>query len=254
MLRRPNLQYHPSGHPILSARAIEEYAEGFLAEYFPSHLPGPSPLRAAALISLVGDQDGVRTADDDLGLEGLRKCLGRMYLKRKLIVLDRVLFAERQISLPFVMAHEFAHWLLHRDCEIAAIKLQEKFPDDSDEAENPDKLDSGWTSLQFIEWQASKFAAALLIPKMAAIRAIYSVQTDLSIPLRKGVIYENTTAGGRAESEQQLELVAKIFEVSKTVTRIRLADLSLYHQQTPKSRPASGPGNHFSQLGKNIRS
>lgn len=249
MLTRPNLRYLSDGHPILSQREIEAYAETLLKTHFPSRLAVPKPLTAAELMTLVRDQDGVVTERDDLGSEGHRKRLGRMYLKRKIIVLDHVLFGERQISLPFVMAHEVSHWLLHRDCNITAIKEREQFPDDDDETEDIDKSLQGWTALQWLEWQASKLAGALLIPRLAAHLTLVGLQKDMGFSeSRLGVIYENSSAEGRAESAEQIEWVAKLFDVSKTVTRIRLSNLGLYRKQDGEPSRVGKAHNPFGSL------
>lgn len=231
MLPRPTLRYHPDGHPVLSHREIENYAEALLKDHFPARLTVPSPLTAPDLITLVHDQDGVTVERAELGSDGIRKRLGRMYLKRKHIVLDDILFTERQISLPFVTAHEVAHWLLHRDCSITSIKEREQFPDDGEDAEEIDKSVLGWSALHWLEWQASKLAGALLIPRAAAHNTIIGLQNNMGIALNRGIIFQNPTPESRAESEEQIEWVAKLFDVSKTVTRIRLADLGMYQRQ-----------------------
>ena len=149
---------------------------------------------------------------------------------------------------------KLAHWLLHRDCSIAVIKQKDEFPGDGEEVEDADKSAVGWTSLQFIEWQASKLGAALLIPKIAAIHSIYSIQIGLSVPLRQGVIYENKEPEGRAESDRHLGLVAQEFGVSKTVARIRLTDLSLYHQQQQRPYRTGRAENPFLSIGRDFGS
>ncbi len=249
MLTRPNLRYLPDGHPILSQREIEDYAETLLEAHFPLRLAMPMPLKAGDLMTLVNDQDGVVTTRDDLGSKGHRKRLGRMYLKRKTVVLDHVLFGERQISLPFVMAHEVAHWLLHRDCDITAIKEREQFPDDDDETEDIDKSAQGWTALQWLEWQASKLAGALLIPRLAAHNTLVGLQKDMGFSQnRLGAIFENSSTEGRAESAEQIEWIAKLFDVSKTVTRIRLSNLGMYKKQDGEPCRVGKAHNPFSSL------
>lgn len=248
MLPRPKLRYHPDGHPVLSQREIEDYAELLLKTYFPSNMVVPRPMTAGALMVLANEQDGVVTEPGDLGSEGIRKRLGRMYLKRKVVILDHVLFAERQISLPFVMAHEFAHWLLHRDCSITIIKGREQFPDDGDETEGIDKSILGWSAIDWLEWQASKLAGALLIPRLAAYNSIVGLQREMGITVRHGIIYENPTPESRAESEEQIERIAKFFDVSKTVTRIRLADLGMYQQQVNEPARTGKTHNPFTSV------
>ncbi len=248
MLPRPKLEYHPDGHPVLSRGEIESHAETLLKLHFPDNLIVPTPLKAVDLIKLIEREDGVTMEVKDLGSESRRKRLGRMYLKKKIIVLDQVLFGERQVSLPFVMAHEFAHWLLHRDCSITAIKDREQFPDDGDESEGIDKFILGWSATDWLEWQASKLAACLLMPKVATQNTLAGVQREMDIPVRRGIIYENLTPQGRAESDEQITWVAKLFDVSKTVARIRLADLGMYEQQEKKIERVGKAHNPFTSI------
>lgn len=212
------------------------------------------PLRSDELLALVNNEDGVKNSIQDLGYQDVRKRLGRMYLKEKEIVLDTCLFAERKVSLPFVTAHEFAHWVLHRDCAIAAIRAKKSFPEDGTEEAEFSNL--RWTSLQWIEWQASKLVAAMLIPKAAAIIAIWTVQSELAINTRKGLLYENSNLSGRVETMAQLSRVSEMFGVSKTVAKIRLRDIGLYHQQTPSeirtNRSARNPFGTFLELTERI--
>jgi Zn-dependent peptidase ImmA (M78 family) len=246
MISRPKLSYHPDGHPVLSRAQIDDYAEALLSAHFPDQLCKPSPINPAELITLAHDSDGVTTIPQDLGHDGGRKRLGRTYLKRKVIALDLVLFQERQVSLPFVMAHELGHWLLHRDCPVNSIKQQEQLPDDNEDIETFEEPDLIWTPLRWLEWQANTFAAALLVPRKAAIRAIWSVQSDLGIATQKGIVYENATPMGQCETEDQLDRIAKLFNISKTLTRIRLRKLNLYQRQKDEPLRRGTAHNPFS--------
>lgn len=249
MLKRPSLSYHHNGHPVLSRSQIDLFATEFLAAYFPSNNIHPSRLSANDLFDLVERHDGVTHAIDDLGHDSLLKILGRIFLAKKHIILDSSLIGDRAISLPFVAAHEVAHWLLHRDCDIAAIRSNENLPDDDEETEQIDASLTTWTSLEWIEWQANKLAAALLIPTRAAINAIYALQGDMAINTRKGIIYKNSGVQGSIETHAQIIKIAALFGVSNTVARIRLKDLGLYHEQVPsKQQPDRMPQNPFSSI------
>lgn len=147
------------------------------------------------------------------------------------------------------MAHEVAHWLLHRDCDISAIKEREQFPDDDDETEDIDKSVQGWTALQWLEWQASKLAGALLIPRLAAHNTLVGLQKEMGFSQnRLGAIFENSSTEGRAESAEQIEVIAKLFDVSKTVTRIRLSNLGIYKKQDAEPSRVGKAHNPFKSM------
>ena len=93
----------------------------------------------------------------------------------------------------FTLAHELAHWILHKKI----------FTGDNAEAALY-KTDS--RTKNAVEWQANYLAAAILMPAGAVKRAFHQ---------------ENTTLNAK------IKQLAKIFEVSVEAMRIRVSELGL---------------------------
>lgn len=239
MIVRPTFTVRSDGQPQLSQEQLERFAEQFLTRYFPSCLASPTKLRATDLLQLFQTEDGGSFSFADLGQEFGRKRLGRLYPKRKHILLDSCLCRERDVSLPFVTAHEFAHWLLHRDCPLKELREAESFPDDDAERESMNHPRWSRGPLEWIEWQANALASAILVPRQQAAIAVLNVNaTHFPTHRQQHLIFKNLTPAGRGEADIKLGVVAEAFGVSKTVTRIRLSRLGLYQEQPqPKAQP-----------------
>jgi hypothetical protein len=92
----------------------------------------------------------------------------------------------------FTLAHELAHWILHKDL-FTGTKLAASFTMDM-----PTK--------SRVEWQANYLAKAILMPSGQLKRAFYSVACN---------------------DESKIFHLSKMFEVSKQAMQIRLKELSL---------------------------
>lgn len=97
----------------------------------------------------------------------------------------------------FTLAHELAHWILHKDLYMgtsiaAATYRTDKQPDDS------------------IEWQANYLAKAILMPRGQVKRGFHQ--------LRK----EKGTAASK------IKILANTFEVSREAMQYRLSELGLF--------------------------
>lgn len=232
MILRPELRFHRAGNPILSFRAIEAYSLAFLNRWFPKNLTNPAILSPVDLLNLLKSEDAVGYSFAELGEFEGRKRLGRMNFTRKLITLDPCLLDSRKISLAFVAAHEAAHWLLHRDVSVGRIRSAEATFDDDESREQQGHPGFSRSPMEWIEWQASTLAAALLIPSTTAPVSIAEIH-EVEIPTRRAplVIYCNTSPEGRTETSIKLGIFGAKYGVSKTVAKIRLKRLGLYVEQ-----------------------
>ena len=82
MLKRPRLDYHPAGHPVLSKAPIDTYAAEFIGDYFPFYVRNPGQLPIIELLELLHSEDGVSCNVAELGEEGSRKVLGRIFPRK----------------------------------------------------------------------------------------------------------------------------------------------------------------------------
>lgn len=232
MFPKATIELHPAGHPVLSHPYLDKFALVFLRRYFEKHVQRPTVLSANDLIEVAKREEGLKFEFTDLGSLDGRKRLGSTYLKGRLILLDNCLLDTRRVSLPFVTAHEIAHWILHRGCAIKDLRNKDAMPDDDVSMDNPPVPVFERTPLQWIEWQASALAAAILIPEEAAKLAVRAAhRSQFQTRRQNGLIYNNGSPSAVLEADVKLGLVAEMFGVSKTVTRIRLKHLELYEEQ-----------------------
>lgn len=124
-----------------------------------------------------------------------------IFVKAGTIIIDvRLLTSEQEGRMRYTLAHELAHWLMHKKLflgsEYMAAKVQDNHDALSSEAE------------QNIERQADLLATALLMPIVKVKQAFYSLQRENN-------------------KETIVSKMAQVFGVSKQAMRIRLADHNL---------------------------
>lgn len=130
----------------------------------------------------------------------------------------------------FTFSHEFGHLVLHRE-----LKLKGSDPDIKDTERD---LITGKKKLvspiDWVEWQANKFASCFLLPRSTVITALVTKQLEMGIRKNLGTIYlENRTYSYR-DCETVIGHLQDTFMVSKTVVRIRLEELGLLLDKRPK--------------------
>jgi len=217
-----NLNYPQNyyGRYILNTSQIEEIAKMFLQKYMPSALSKIEPVDISSF------------AEDGLSLTIVNGCI-----KEHSSILGAMVFADikrpdnvviptgtiltnpnlqsfsNRLRLIFTIAHETAHWILHRSyfspgnqsysyrkqgqlyvaCRTIGIEMKRSLLK---------------TNGDFIEWQANALAAALLMP-IATFRYTANHLSD-----KNGIITVNA-----------IEEIADIFQVSKITAKIRLKQL-----------------------------
>lgn len=160
--------------PFLQEDEIEAAAEGLLQEVFGSaeDIPLPVDLEVVAFDHLYDRQNVTFRDDRELGSEAGDRILGVTQPRRRKIFVDSGLKREGPVGrYRFTVAHEMGHWVLHaplysrdetqgslfegdeeRDDELVSLQ-RNVFP----------KADRG--RLPREEWQANRFAIALLLDR-----------------------------------------------------------------------------------------
>jgi len=251
-----------NGVPVLSKDKIEILAEQVLCSYKPNLLDNPGVLDVELLIeeyaNLEMDYQDLTHNRSILGMTVFNDCnipvydantnkAKRIAVNEGTVIIDNSLLEEDQLRRGrFTLAHEAAHWFLHRhmylqdknqismfdDIEL----LEEELPvikcRTSDIAYGGRKqlnTDEDW-----IEWQADYMASVLLMPKNAFATAardkfrynkigkdFYQMGTDFEMDLRTEVItYE----------------LADLFQVSVTAAKIRLINLGFIKEEQDQRR------------------
>lgn len=161
------------------------------------------------------------------------------------IIIDNSLLEEEQLRRGrFTLAHEAAHWFLHRQIyqknknqislfdtlevkekELPVIKCR------TSDIENIGKRKLS-TDNEFMEWQADYMASVLLMPKNSFTKV--TREKFKSSRITKGFYEMGTNFETDLWAEAMAYELADIFEVSVTAVNIRLKNLGFIREQEDK--------------------
>jgi Zn-dependent peptidase ImmA (M78 family) len=225
--QKPRFSRDQNGVPGLTARKIEEIAAHFLCERAPGSLRRAVP---TPLISILDglQRDGFCTYafDQDLGLTSTgERSLGRYSISRKHIDIDTSLAADDP-RFPFTCAHELAHFYLHGRVNAQALGYHESAIQDSATELLTFRLDKA-RPRTILEWQANRFAAALLIPAQTLPHAVVEIQEAMGITRKLGRVFLDNQRQNRADYRRILDRLSNRFATSHHVTRLRLKETGL---------------------------
>jgi Zn-dependent peptidase ImmA (M78 family) len=167
----------------------------------------------------------------DLGFsQSGRKVVGRFYFGSRRIAIDGILPLDSP-RFRWTLSHEIGHLVLHRKIdprtitggapELVDTRVQLRFGRAAQRS-----------GLDWVEWQANKFAAALLLPRPILFNALSSVQKELDVR-RPGSIYLDDQRHNIAAYVTTLQKLVALLAVSRTMLRIRLIDLGLLVDARP---------------------
>ena len=161
------------------------------------------------------------------------KILGRFDFKPRQILIDKVLPYDSP-RFRWTLCHEIGHFVLHRKLDPKLISRDAtQFVDTRTELRFI--RSARWSELEWVEWQANQFASAMLLPQPIVHVAVATVQRELNIP-RPGSIYLDDQPWNVRDYVSVLTLVSKRLNVSRSVLRIRLANLGILTDARRSSR------------------
>lgn len=219
------------GIPILSADDLEGRAEKFLNYFEPECLQLPRLTPLADICKQLQDKYRVIFHfNSDLGhAPNGDQYRGRTNVVSRTIYIDKSL-TDHQVRLNFTLAHEIAHFVLHRKVDIAAATAgsDTQISDTSSDL----KLDHIQTSnpRSRMEWQANRFAAALLLPRLTVRSAVETKQKELGITRGVGSVFLDRQSGNVKDFYSVLSYLELLYQVSRAAVRIRLRELDILHE------------------------
>ena len=229
--------------PQLSANDIEVKAEQVI-KYFDLNLlstPQAVPIREFASQTKHKFAIDYRT-DIDLGTgPGGKKCLGQFRTTPRGIFIDQSL--EGSDRFPFVLAHEYGHFVLHRKIDPVKCGYTTSSLDDA-EVDFVTHKKVLTTPRDWIEWQANRFASAILMPRATFSDALIDFHKQQGWNRQIGVVIVNATQQSRRDFNHTLGALSLVYSVNRTNIECRLRDLQLLQDhRNPETR-------HISQLFK----
>ena len=153
-----------------------------------------------------------------------RKILGRFNFASREISIDRVLPYDCP-RFRWTLCHEMGHLVLHRNLERKLISSTKPVFIDT-RTQLRFVRTATRSELDWVEWQANKFASALLLPRPLVYTVLTEVQRQLEIP-RLGSIYLDDQHHNLVAYLTTLPLVSQRLNVSRTMLRIRFLDLGI---------------------------
>lgn len=157
------------------------------------------------------------------------KILGCYSKKENAIFINSKELLTNQLS--FVLGHELGHYYLHNNL----LFNQEAYDDfkdaEYDFIENKHLLvnDKNW-----IEWQASKFAIFLFLPKDSFIYHFNTFRRELGIRNYQHIFLDNQQIN-QNDYNQTVNYLSQTFDVSKTSVKYRIDELDLITHTESKS-------------------
>ncbi|MFS8125047.1 ImmA/IrrE family metallo-endopeptidase [Rhizobium sp. BR 250] len=130
----------------------------------------------------------------------------------------------------FTLCHEIGHFYLGHDRYLRSDKILARDLEISDESENT-------FNYERLEFQANAFAADLILPHHAFIRAVAKYKVELEIKYKgHGYIFVDNQPENLFTYEKLLTLLSIEFEASKQVIEIKLKKMQLLNDQRVASR------------------
>ena len=215
---------------ILDGADIERLGARFLRRVAPEVLTSPV-FTPVAEIALRLQAAGLCTFsfDEDLGstVEGY-KYLGRCDVRRKHILIDRSLQHDDP-RFVFTLAHELGHLYLHQKVDLEALALGSEGITDSSRDLVTHRIEAA-RPRTLLEWQANRFAAAVLVPSQTLGMGLEAVQRTLGITRRLGSVWLDRQPATWRDYRRIVDGLSERFHVSRAVVRYRLQELGLvYH-------------------------
>jgi hypothetical protein len=234
------LRFDQNDLPILGPLEIEERAEVLLEHLAPQTLVRPGSTSIPGIIEKIQSRYGVHfVLDKGLGIttDG-RKIRGRINIPRRIIWIDVELRDDRELHrFNFTVAHEIGHLALHRHRPIR------NYDEHSDSDEELRMLfDHAASTRGLADWQSNRYAAAVLMPRETVRCAIITFQTEQPNPIRRylGSVYLDDSPFNRQFYAQVLSQLMLVYQVSRSVARIRLKELELLIDRRPRACPIGG--------------
>jgi Zn-dependent peptidase ImmA (M78 family) len=212
--------------PHLSTNEIEVKAEELIEFFNPDLLKKAQEIPIYQFVEETNKKFGIQfRCDLDLGTtKSGKKILGKYRIKPSSIFIDDSL--RETDRFPFVLAHEYGHLILHKNIDPQKIG----YIDSSIEDTHHD-LVSGKKILEtpkdWIEWQANRFASALLMPRSTFINALIDFQVKQGIKKNIGIVYLENIPYSMREFNNNISHLANLYRVNRTNVEYRLTDLEI---------------------------
>lgn len=215
--------------PMLSAEDIELKVEEVISYFDEKHLKC-NILKTSQATPLLGFMEILQAkldfefnCKDDLGLSANDfKILGAFTYKPEGIHIDKSLDGDKKF--PFVLGHELGHFVLHRKYKVDMGEYNTISDTEKDFKTGKKRLRS---LRDWMEWQANRFASAIILPRATITESLIAIQRDLDIKRHLGKIYLEKHGYSLNDYHRTLNQLADCYKVNKKNVECRLKDLNI---------------------------
>lgn len=214
------------GVPVLNADDIELKAEEVIAYYDPDLLNRPALVPLLKFIERLHSEHSLaRDYSQDLGVtKNGHKILGKTRIRPLGLFVDISLANDSRFN--FVLGHELGHVVLHRRVDVKRTGY-----DDQEMSDTEIDLLTGRKILRtprdWLEWQAKRFASAILMPRATVRRAVVEAQSELGINNNIGMIVLENVGYSFRDYEAVRRQIELIYDVNATNAEYRLKELGI---------------------------
>ncbi|MDB5231046.1 MAG: hypothetical protein JWN76_1851 [Chitinophagaceae bacterium] len=204
----------------LSGETIDERATKLLMHFKENYFQFIRPTYVRDIATFLHEKHKIEfdfTATLGFGADG-GKIIGAFNPVKKIILIDASLSSDES-KFNFTLAHEFGHLSLHRNIKLIYEPEDDKNGSDTLALKEKCRTDGDW-----MEWQANRYAAALLLPKTMLEQKLARIQVDMGIS-RLGHIIINQHPSSYSDYSQIVASLSDYFKVSITAVQIRLKNL-----------------------------
>lgn len=228
----PHFKHKSNNVPIISRSDIDFFAEAFIKNFQPEALTSPMELNIDLFVEdyleLVVDYQHLSSDQRYLGMtifNDTRKVIifnpnenQADYISSKsgTIIIDNSLLQNNQIHrYRFTIAHESAHWIFHKAYygynpnQLSLFEIDIPFIKCRDINKDYCLCDTQkWDDKKWMEWQADKFASAILMPRSSVL------------------LFVEEYSKSHSPSELINDIVS-VYNVSPDAAKYRLIDLGI---------------------------
>ncbi len=145
--------------------------------------------------------------------------------------------------MPFILAHEYGHLVLHRKVDpVRSGYATSTIGDTEQDFVTGKKILS--TPRDWIEWQANRFASAILMPRATFSDALIDFHKEQGIRRNVGIVVVNGTLPSQSDFAHVVGQLSDVYGVNRTTIECRMRDLELLQDHR------IAPTSHISELFK----
>jgi len=229
-----NLPKDDNGIPVVENPQIEQVALQTLDHIDPMMARKPQKISIKSMQDWFNSKLGITFVSKVIDDINEKQVLGFFEPTSKKVVINQDVNISEDRRL-FTFAHELGHVVFHREVDIR--KHQIDWFDTEDEIADSYLVRKNFTKpKEWLEWQANKFAAYLLMPKIPFMKYLFKVQSDLGYAKSKrGYIYLDDTPSNKDDYRRIIERFKVTFGVSYTAIERRFCELNILEDHRSES-------------------